>query len=135
MVETYLMSTAVMGLLLVLVISYISRAYGLHRRLNLPVPRIDEATPSTSVPAAAIVGSIAGIVLLAMGVSVGIWGDVSGISLAIGLLTGTLGLYLVWGTYHIARSRRLTHAQAVGVGSWFLGLLLLLGVVAKLLSG
>lgn len=135
MAKTYLMSTLVMGVLLLLVVGYVTRTNALHHRLRIRTPRIAGATPDTEVPVVAIVGSVFGILLLSVGVSLSVSGSITTINMVIGFLVGMLGLYVVWGGYHIARVRNLSHAQAVGIAAWFLGTLLLLGIVGKLVAG
>ncbi|WP_336021997.1 hypothetical protein [Halobellus salinisoli] len=56
------------------------------------------------------------------------------IALLAGIATAVLVGYLFYGTFAAARSRGLHAAQAAAFGSWAVGLLLLVAVVASLLG-
>lgn len=43
--------------------------------------------------------------------------------------------YLAWGVYYLGRSHGLGNAHAVGLSAWFMSLVAVLGVAAKLLLG
>lgn len=142
MANPYLVSTLIMGVLLALVVSYVGRTNQLRWSLarsaitdqggGASLTRDTSSESEASV--LAIVAGIFGTILLAVGISAGIGGSIGGVGLFIGFMAGMLGIYLVWGIYHIARSRGLKFAQSVGIGVWFLGLLLLLGILGKLLA-
>lgn len=139
----FLLSTLIMGAAVLLVVWYSTRGRYAERslaaRLNVArtvgggstSSRTDTAEPS--MPGAGVAAILLVVLLLGVGLAVGAAADASGIVIFSGVLAGMVGIYLLWGIYHIARVRGLKYSQAVGFGLWFLGLLLLVGVVARLL--
>lgn len=141
----FLVSTLIMGVALLLVVWYSTR--GLHADRSLTT-RLNAArtvggggtadetgTGEPSVSGAGVGMILLLVLLLGVGVAVGVAADASSIVIFSGVLAGMIGVYLLWGIYHIARVRGLKYSQAVGFGLWFLGLLLLGGIVMRLLLG
>lgn len=138
----FLVSTVITGLLLVFVAGFTLR--GRERRRPLVTPDVSRAVQSrvgdgdrieSPVSGTAVAGLLLAFLLLGAGIAVGSAAGGGLLAVGIGAFAGLQGIYLVWGVYHIARVRGLQRAQAVGIGAWFLGLLLLTGIVIKLVLG
>lgn len=129
-----LASTVLSGALLVFVAGYVSMG----RRRAAPLVTLGTAVRERVEPRVTgrlVAGLLLAFVVLGAGVSAGVAADAGAIALFVGVMAGLLGMYLIWGVYHIARVRGMQHAQAVGVGAWFLGILFLTAVVARLFVG
>lgn len=90
-------------------------------------------------PTAWIVGFLALAAVLGGGALAFVGGlgvDPGSVSVAVPALFGLVILgYLLWGVWYTARSRGLGNAQAALVGVWAFGLLFVLAIAAKLLTG
>ncbi|MFB6096769.1 MAG: hypothetical protein ABEJ74_05220 [Haloferacaceae archaeon] len=141
MAYTYLVSTLIMGVLLALVVSVVAQSNARSRWLPARSAVTDlrggagpgSASATGGASGLTVIAAVLGVVLLAVGVSADIGGNVDGVVLFVGALAGMIAVFASWGCYHIARSRGLQFAAAVAVGVWSLGTLLLLAVVLKLL--
>jgi hypothetical protein len=133
MAQTYLVSSLVTGVLLLFVIGYVARSNDWRQRIASRTPVVAESTTRPAVRPLVLVAGFLAIVLLSAGLGAALGGN--GFGAFAGFLAGLLVAYVVWGVYHIAQTRGLHFSQSVGVGLWFLGMLFLVGIVAKLLVG
>jgi hypothetical protein len=141
MVQSILVGSALFGLLVVGVVAYLA---GHEWRHYSPIlaGRDGESTLQRllrhpGVWTATFVVAVVGLGLSVVAVVSGdITGDVrqtAGLFLAVGTAAG-LTLYLFFGTFVSARSRGLARSQAAALGSWVVGLLLVVAIVFRLLG-
>ncbi|MFC6988199.1 hypothetical protein ACFQJD_04760 [Haloplanus sp. GCM10025708] len=135
MAQTYLVSSLVMGVLLLFVVGYVARSNDWRGRIASRTNLVSEPTAGPDVRPVVAVAAFLAVVLVTSGIGAVISGSTTGFGAFLGFLAGMLVVYVVWGVYHIAQARGLKFAQSVGVGLWFFGMLLLVAVVAKLLVG
>lgn len=141
---TYIASTVLTGLLLVVLVVALART----RQWRSATTTIEGASHASTATALAEtartpLGWTVAFFLLVIGFGGGtlvfVTGSVptavsrsAGVVLAL-VFAAALGGYLFWGVYHSARYRGLKSAQATGAGLWVLGLLFIVAIVVKLL--
>lgn len=141
----YLVSTVLMGLFLVAVVGFLRLA---ERREYSPTFSRSEASPLGAIgdlarnPAvwiAVFLVVTVGAMLAAVVFVGGLVPSEAGLTaagLVLGAVVGLLvGGYLLWGVYTTARARGFHSAAAVMVSAWALGILVVVGIAAKLLVG
>ena len=139
--STYLVSSALTGLLLIGIVAYL--VWGRDWR-GYAVPTGGSAETVDGLARSPAVWSLA-FLALAFALGLGAVLFVGGAS-AVGVSPATVGvaiallsalifvLFLFFGVYRSARYRGLKSAQAAGVGTWLVGLLLIAAITVKLLT-
>lgn len=147
---TYLVSALVTGLFLVATATALGRSRWLRRyspdrgRAKVqsartgrpPMPRSPAGSAAWLLGLLVVAVALgAGVVLSAGGTGgVGALGSGPEAALAL-LLAGTLGSYLFWGVYHAACGRGWNRAQAAALSAWVFGVLLVVAIVVRLVTG
>lgn len=133
--EAFLLSAAVMGILLVgaaLATSWTGRrrSYRPSFQLTTDGDRVDGLASRVTLSNAAFAGSLA---LLAVFVGSALLGNPTLGLLAVAL--ATIAAYFAWGVYNIARVRGLPVAHSVGLSAWLFAVLLVAAIAVQLLFG
>lgn len=126
-VETFLLVTAVTGLLVVGIGIAVAR---LRRRDAGRSARHASVVGATGAPDLATLAAVAAVVVVAGVASVAGPGAV-----VYGGLAALVVGFFAWGVYSLGRSRGLPRAHSVGLSAWLFGVVLVGAVAVKLLVG
>jgi hypothetical protein len=129
-------STAVMVVLTVLVVVLVTRAQEVQAYTHTLGVRARGVTVGTTSQSGVRVDpkmTLAVLVIAAFALAAVLIGPDPMVFVA---AVGTLVLaYLAWGVYHLGRSHGMGTAHAVGLSAWFMSIVAVLGIAAKLLFG
>ncbi|MFB6105596.1 MAG: hypothetical protein ABEJ70_01355 [Halobacteriaceae archaeon] len=136
-VGPYLVSTLLMGLLLVAIAASARTPRRTDWRARPRLPSGDGAAAWTTAVSVDRVVAAAGLVLVVGGLAAvaagGATAQTAGLAFA-AVVVACLAGYLVWGTYAVARARGLHRAGAAAVGAWAAGMLVVVAVLIRLLT-
>lgn len=138
--SAYLASSALTGVLLIGVLAYLVRMATRRRYAAALGDRPGIATELAGSPVAWTVSFLALTLGLGLGAVVFVSGasapgvDAGAVGAAIAALALlVLGLFFFFGIYRSARYRGLKSAQAAGMGTWLVGMVVIAAVLVKLL--